>query len=374
MRAPARTTSPLERLAWSVLAVVLCTASCRDESPVGRAPAASPSTGSFGGEHEGCDQAMSGASAGPEVGGDRSAIGGAEPGGEEPTPEEPVVVGPRPDEPEPEKPEPEKPEPEKPEPGAGGSGGGGPGEDAAGLPCDVQRLLRARCQSCHSSTPVEGAAIPLVTYDDLTARSKNDASVTVLARCLKRMKDTLRPMPPSPANAITVSEMTPLQAWLEAGAPRGECEETPGRDPYEASPVCTSGSYWTAIDSGSPWMNPGIACIKCHRQSPSFAPLFTVAGTVFPSAHEPDKCFGVPLSTGAQVIITDANGQELAPIRVVSGGNFGAILSGLALPYRAKVVVGGEERAMLTPQTNGDCNACHTQAGTQGARGRIIPP
>ena len=49
-------------------------------------------------------------------------------------------------------------------------------------------------------------------------------------------------------------------------------------------------------------------------------------------------------------------------------------LSELALPYRAKVVVGGRERVMLTPQTNGDCNACHTQAGAEGAPGRIIVP
>ena len=121
-------------------------------------------------------------------------------------------------------------------------------------------------------------------------------------------------------------------------------------------------------------MNPGRACIKCHRQYPSFAPLFTIAGTVFPTAHEPDKCFGVPLATGARIIITDAQGQELTPIEVVSGGNFNAIIADLAMPYRAKVVVGDQERAMLTPQTNGDCNACHTQTGTQGARGRVIPP
>lgn len=250
-----------------------------------------------------------------------------------------------------------------------------PGRNAGlGLPCEVQALLVKRCQSCHSRQPVEGASISLVSYADLTASSKLDGTANVLTRCLKRMKDSLRPMPPTPANPVTVSELTPLQAWLDAGAPPGTCEDSSSSNPYDAPAACSSGNYWTAIDSGSPWMNPGKACIKCHRQYPSFAPQFSVAGTVFPTAHEPDTCFGVPLATGAQVVIIDANGQELAPIRVVSGGNFGAILPGLALPYRAKVVVGETERIMLTPQTSGDCNGCHTQSGAQGAQGRVIVP
>lgn len=254
------------------------------------------------------------------------------------------------------------------------SRGAGQNPDPIGLPCEVQSLLRSRCQGCHSNPPLAGASIPLVSYADLTARSKHDVSVSVAARCLKRMQDSLRPMPPAPATPVTISELRPLQTWLEAGAAPGSCEERPGADPYAASVTCTSAKYWTAIDSGSPWMNPGRACIQCHRQYPGFAPLFTVAGTVFPTAHEPDKCFGVPLTIGAQVVITDANGRDLTPIAVVSGGNFNAIVSQLALPYRAKVVVGDRERVMLTPQTSGDCNLCHSQAGSQGARGRIILP
>ncbi len=74
------------------------------------------------------------------------------------------------------------------------------------------------------------------------------------------------------------------------------------------------------------------------------------------------------------VIITDANGVEQPPIPVTGGGNFNARWTTLAMPYRAKVVVGDSERVMLTPQTSGDCNACHTQSGAQGARGRIILP
>jgi hypothetical protein len=44
------------------------------------------------------------------------------------------------------------------------------------------------------------------------------------------------------------------------------------------------------------------------------------------------------------------------------------------MPFRAKVVADGRERVMLMPQTNGDCNACHTESGKNGAPGRIVLP
>jgi len=251
-------------------------------------------------------------------------------------------------------------------------------------------MLRTRCQSCHSNHPVDGALVSLVTYADLTAKSKSDPSVTIAARCLKRINASVAPMPPAPASRATGAAIAALQAWLEAGTPPSACDPPaepgdpgsggeggqPGAspDPYDVLPVCTSDSYWPVSTAGSPWMMPGRACITCHLTTNGHGPRFTIAGTVYPTAHEPDRCYGVPATTGAVVIITDANGVELPPVTAHAGGNFKALLSGLALPYRAKVVVRGNERVMLTPQTNGDCNACHTQDGAQGARGRIILP
>jgi hypothetical protein len=34
----------------------------------------------------------------------------------------------------------------------------------------------------------------------------------------------------------------------------------------------------------------------------------------------------------------------------------------------------GRERAMVTMQTSGDCNSCHTQNGANAAPGRIVLP
>jgi hypothetical protein len=146
-----------------------------------------------------------------------------------------------------------------------------------------------------------------------------------------------------------------------------------GTDPgFDTPSVCTSGTNWTRGDRGSASMHPGGACTACHDQN-ARAPSFTIAGTVFPTAHEPDDCNGASGTTsGAQIVITDANGK-VTKIAVNSVGNFysqGAI----ALPFRAKVVVGTKERAMVASQKSGDCNSCHTEKGDSSAPGRIVLP
>jgi hypothetical protein len=142
-----------------------------------------------------------------------------------------------------------------------------------------------------------------------------------------------------------------------------------GGDPFAAEPTCTSGATWTSGDRGSQQMHPGMACIGCHAKD-FRAPKHKIAGTVFPTAHEPDDC--VSKVSGLQVVITGADGKALTLTPNASGNFFS--LAPVAMPYTAKVVSGGKERAMLGEQSNGDCNACHTQAGKNGAPGRIIGP
>jgi hypothetical protein len=111
-------------------------------------------------------------------------------------------------------------------------------------------------------------------------------------------------------------------------------------------------------------MTPGEPCLGCH--------VFTFGGTVYASGHEPDGCNGVGPSANTTVVITDSNGTVVR-LNLNSAGNFYAN-SVITAPYTAQVVSAKGTRAMLTPQTNGDCNSCHTQAGLEGAPGRIVAP
>lgn len=119
-------------------------------------------------------------------------------------------------------------------------------------------------------------------------------------------------------------------------------------------------------------MHPGVACINCHATKFD-APRFTIAGTVFPTEHEPDDCNGLSGTTsGVKVVITGADGKVLTlPVNAV--GNF-YTTTAVAKPFKAKVVAGTKERAMNAAQTSGDCNSCHTETGANNAPGRIAAP
>jgi hypothetical protein len=156
-------------------------------------------------------------------------------------------------------------------------------------------------------------------------------------------------------------------------------------DPFGGQTVCSSGKSWPASsDEGDPRMNPGMACIQCHashaeggdgdHEDDDDAPLFDIAGTVYPTGHEPDRCDGVDgASAGAIVEIRGADGA-LFQLEVNEAGNFMRTGKPVSRPYRARVISAAGERAMGAAQTSGDCNGCHTEQGANGAPGRIVAP
>jgi hypothetical protein len=117
-------------------------------------------------------------------------------------------------------------------------------------------------------------------------------------------------------------------------------------------------------------MNPGRICLACHATMNG--PSLTFAGTVYPTAHEPDLCDGAKGSDGARIVITGADGNTLT-LTPGASGNFDSATS-VMLPFTAKVTYQGRTRAMTAMQTSGDCNGCHTQSGANGAPGRIVLP
>jgi len=223
--------------------------------------------------------------------------------------------------------------------------------------------------------------MPLLRHEDLTAPAKSNVSRTVAEIMIARMRDGGRPMPPS--GQLPSAEINVIERWVAAGYPRGTCGSAAGADTGSAAPEvitaqCSSGRYWAEGDEKSPYMNPGLPCISCHAKENAErgrlrAPNL-LGGTVYPTVREPNLCEGVP--GGATIVITDAQQKQFS-FPVNSAGNFYAFnydAAGLTFPIRAKVVAGGKERAMATPQMTGDCNSCHTEQGLNGAPGRIFLP
>lgn len=245
---------------------------------------------------------------------------------------------------------------------------------ATGLPCDVQQLLENRCIGCHL-----GPSPPaLLNYADLLKPS-SDPTKNLAQRSVERMKSTTSPMPPAPAVAPTAAEIATFEAWVTAGTPMGATCTPPAGDAgatdagtvatnYNTPTVCTSNKTWNQGNEGSSVMRPGGACITCHTMRGG--PAYTVAGTVYPTAHEPNDCNGV--NGAVTVVVTDANGV-VTNIAVNSVGNFHSNAN-IAPPFHVKVTNGAKVRAMGGALTAGDCNSCHTLAGVNGAPGRVMAP
>ncbi len=246
----------------------------------------------------------------------------------------------------------------------------------SGLPCDVATLLSNQCLSCHGNTLAGGATVHLTTWEELTAPSAQDPKVSVAERSAVRLNDTKSPMPPVGAR-VASSQISALEAWIQDGMPEGTCDAlSPANDPFAAAPTCTTARFWTGGDRESPEMHPGHACITCHTRGVGGerGPPFSIAGTLFASGHEPDDCNGVNGRVDAAIVeITDANGK-VTRLSVNRAGNFYSEGKSLPTPYTARILYQGRTREMLTPQTTGDCNGCHTQSGADGAPGRIALP
>jgi hypothetical protein len=259
---------------------------------------------------------------------------------------------------------------------SGGSSGSSGGVSSTGLPCDVEGMLQRSCTvgTCHQSGSKAGG---LHTYAELTAPT-TDPGIKVADVALAEMRDGSMP----PRSAAAAGDVAILDAWIKAGYPRGACStptspeagapkdaapEATTPDPFAGPAVCTSGDTNPPATGIS--MGPGRACGACHTNA--------FAGTVYPTGHEPDDCRGINGNgaggTDAKIFVTGADGATKI-LTVFSHGNFKVSMAGVKLPYSVKVVVGTKERVMLSKTSNGDCNACHTQAGKNGAPGRILAP
>jgi hypothetical protein len=239
--------------------------------------------------------------------------------------------------------------------------------------------------------------MPLMTYADLVAPAVSDPSKRVADLALTRMQSTSAPMPPGSGPTVPAAEIATFQMWLSNGLPMGACGSSGGSGnsgggagggaPAPSPTRCTSNLYWVMgenndspggvhLDKEGPWMNPGLACINCHQNQGNNGPIVLLGGTVYPTVHEPDLCYGVDgTTTDAHVEVLDAHGQTFTmPIEATGDFSLRVGNGKVSFPITAKIVANGKERHMSTPQSSGDCNGCHTEQGMNGAPGRIYLP
>jgi cytochrome c553 len=154
-------------------------------------------------------------------------------------------------------------------------------------------------------------------------------------------------------------------------------------DPFAGPAVCSSAVLLHPDEQPSETMAPGRACISCHSaenaaSGEADAPIFSFAGTAYPTGREPDNCVGSD-ATGAIIEVTDARGITFSA-EANEVGNFFAALDDFKVPYTARIRFQGQTREMVEPQTSGDCNSCHGPEGgnpdpaAPRAPGRVLLP
>ncbi|HMJ15183.1 MAG TPA: hypothetical protein VK524_27400 [Polyangiaceae bacterium] len=90
---------------------------------------------------------------------------------------------------------------------------------APAIPCNVQTVLAAKCQTCHSDPVKNGAPFPLMTY----AQTQENAPGWNVPKW-QRMRDRVNAntMPPVVGGiALTSAERSTLTGWFNANAPAG---------------------------------------------------------------------------------------------------------------------------------------------------------
>jgi hypothetical protein len=225
----------------------------------------------------------------------------------------------------------------------------------------VATVLAAKCTSCHSDPPVNGALAGLVTYSDLTKTSIEDPSKNEVELAVARMQSTTSPMPPATINdPATASDVATLQNWMSAGYPSGACAGDAGPPASTAVDVFSAAPSFTSQAAGASH-NAGRDCLQCHSGGSilSEAPTFAFGGTLYDGN-------GRGLA-GAEIRLVDANGKTTS-VHTGPEGNFHGSGS-LALPGHAGARNATSTALMVSSLTYGGCNKCHcTGSGCTTAR------
>jgi len=174
------------------------------------------------------------------------------------------------------------------------------------IPCAPAKAVANNCQKCHGATPIGGAPMSLLTYDDFQKPAKTQPMLKVYQLAQMRVNSTTKPMPPG--GGLASADLGALNGWFQAGAGPGTDADrmcAPASVPGTTGTTGTMGNTSTTITSGtlSPDMAPLVALpgetcydLLTHQSTTS---VDTTKYSVSTGEHYEQFYYSVPWPSGS---------------------------------------------------------------------------
>jgi cytochrome c5 len=94
----------------------------------------------------------------------------------------------------------------------------------SGLPCKVDDVFAAKCRRCHTVPTRHGAPLVFLTWDETRQDRLGQPLYAVIGRAVRTNFMPYRVEANPPVQQLTDDEKKILLDWVDAGAPRADCD------------------------------------------------------------------------------------------------------------------------------------------------------
>jgi uncharacterized membrane protein len=108
----------------------------------------------------------------------------------------------------------------------------------SGLPCNVDAVFAAKCRRCHTVPTRHGAPLVFLTWDDTRQDRFGQPLAAVIGRAVRTNFMPYKVDANPPVQPLTEEERKIILDWVDAGAPREDCDPnaTQGKKAAVAKP------------------------------------------------------------------------------------------------------------------------------------------
>jgi hypothetical protein len=106
----------------------------------------------------------------------------------------------------------------------------------SGLPCNVDDVFAAKCRRCHTVPTRHGAPLVFLTWDDTRQDRLGQPLYNVIGRAVRTGFMPYRVEANPPVQPLTDDEKKIILDWVDAGAPRVDCDPS-APDGKKAAPA-----------------------------------------------------------------------------------------------------------------------------------------